>query len=95
MKCFAAFEVVFEIGIGRCSATGDPEALEEFHPPQPDDYLTDVVTGSQDMDIITQTILCCQQRSKANKLTIQSLAPFGPEGGCFGTFAMVTMQVTV
>lgn len=94
MRCTMAFQVTLEVGIGRCSATGDNSQLE-LALPSSDDYLSDMLVGAQDMDAITQAVMCCGQRHRGNQLTITSMSPFGPEGGCFGTFATVTMQVLV
>lgn len=94
MRCTMAFQVTLEVGIGRCSATMDESALQ-MEMPDPDSYLADMLTGAEDMDVLTQAVLCCNERHRADKISILSVEPFGPEGGCFGTVALVSMQVLV
>lgn len=94
MRCTYAFEVSLEIGIGRCSATGNPDT-DDFLTPEADDYISDFLVGTADMDVLTAAVLCCGTKNRASQLAITSIAPFGPEGGCFGTVAQVTMKVTI
>lgn len=92
LRCVAAFTASFEVGIGRCTAT-EPSGPDQL--PSADDFLADVVVGSQDMDVLTQAVLCCSGKHKMERIAITSLGPFGPEGGCFGTIANVTATLLI
>ena len=97
LRCTYAFQVTLEVGIGRCSATYAMEGGEivRFDLPSDDAYLADVITATEDMDVITRAVMCCGDKHRGNRMAITSMIPAGPEGGCFGTVAEVTMQVLV
>lgn len=63
--------------------------------PDPDSYLADVLVGVEDLEVIQQAVMCCSSRHRADQIRIMAMEPFGPEGGCFGTAAMLQMQVIV
>lgn len=85
-NCVTQLVAQLEVGISRCTQA---EINSQNNLPGEDEYLAETVTGLEDLALISQAVACCDIRG----MSIQSIVPVGPEGGCLMTVASVRVEL--